>query len=246
MEDVFGIQEDISRQIVVGAEGEADTAAEERRVAERPIDDPVAYECYLRACHLMYDVDAGRADVAPCDSSMRPSKSPARCPLLLAMKGQLHWNTVNTSSWTPRQRSLEEADALANRALALDAGLAISPSSCAASWQERGDSPKQGLPDLYRAHELRPGDGNVLVEVSRFSLGAGSAPLAADGGPAGRDRTVEPAGSLAGGDVRPLGFTAGRREAARHASARHASWLPMPSMLHVGAAWLHGGGRAPD
>ena len=61
MDDVFGIQEDISRQIVAALKVKL-TAAEEQRVANRPIDDPVAYDSYLRACQVMYKLDAGSAD----------------------------------------------------------------------------------------------------------------------------------------------------------------------------------------
>lgn len=52
MDDVFGIQEEISRQIVAALEVRL-TTAEDRGVAERPIDDPVAYDCYLRAKEVM-------------------------------------------------------------------------------------------------------------------------------------------------------------------------------------------------
>ena len=103
MEDVFGIQEDISKQIVAALKVSL-TASEERRVAERPIDDPVAYECYLRACQLMYDwtPDAQTRAMRLVDEAIEIT---GEVPVLLAMKGQLHWNTVNTSLGLTRRRS---------------------------------------------------------------------------------------------------------------------------------------------
>ena len=48
MEDVCAIQEEISRKIVSALQVQL-TDAESRVVAQRPIDDPAAYDCYLRA-----------------------------------------------------------------------------------------------------------------------------------------------------------------------------------------------------
>jgi hypothetical protein len=54
MEDVFAIQEDISRQIVSALKVRL-TDAEERDVAARPIENPIAHDYYLRAYQVMYD-----------------------------------------------------------------------------------------------------------------------------------------------------------------------------------------------
>ena len=53
LDDVFEIQERLSRTIVDALKLKL-TRAEERRLAERPIEDVRAYECYLRARHEMY------------------------------------------------------------------------------------------------------------------------------------------------------------------------------------------------
>ena len=66
----------------------------EREVAERPIEDPIAYDCYLRAYQLMlnWTPDAQRRAVRLVDEALAIA---GEVPLLLAMKGQLRWNRVN-------------------------------------------------------------------------------------------------------------------------------------------------------
>lgn len=53
MEDVCATQEEIAREIVSALQVQL-TDAESRVVAQRPIDDPAAYDCYLRAQHEIY------------------------------------------------------------------------------------------------------------------------------------------------------------------------------------------------
>jgi tetratricopeptide (TPR) repeat protein len=207
------------------------TPSEERDVKERPFDNPVAYDAYLRASHLMYTwtPDSQRRAVRLVDEAIEIAGD---VPLLLAMKGQLHWNTVNMSL-DPSPTALEEADALAHRALALDPDcyLAIFVRGLVAG--TRGQ-PEIGLVDLYRAHHLRPGDGNVLVEVGRFSLAAGLRRWQATGDQLVAIEPLSPQCHLLVGLYHWLHGP--RREAARHAS-RAIELAPEPSMLHMGAAW---------
>jgi serine/threonine protein kinase len=169
IEDVFGIQEHISREIVSALKVTL-TAAESRGVAERPIDDPVAYDCYLRACHQMYHwtPEAQQLTVRLVDEAIAIV---GETPLLLAMKGQLQWNLVNLA-FDPAEAGLDRAAALADRALALDphSYLAIFVRGLVHATRGR---PEVGLIDLYRAHHLNPADANVLLEVCRYSLAAG-------------------------------------------------------------------------
>ena len=189
MDDVFGIQEDISRQIVAALQVTL-TATESREVAQRPIADPVAYDCYLRACHLMYDwtPEAQRHAMRLVGEAISIS---GEVPLLLAMQGQLHWNRVNIphapgkdsvvagepaqppdETADPIEQALARAEELAHRALAQDPDLhlAIFVRGLVAGTRGR---PEAGLVDLHRAHALRPSDANVLLELNRYSLAAG-------------------------------------------------------------------------
>src|SRR5512146_2578521 len=92
-DDVFGIQEEIARKIVAALQMTL-TESEARQVAARPIDDPVAYDCYLRARHAMYawTPDASQRGLQLVDDALTIVGDQ---PLLLATKAQLYWNEVN-------------------------------------------------------------------------------------------------------------------------------------------------------
>jgi non-specific serine/threonine protein kinase len=165
VEDVFGIQEQISHQIVSALEITlSDT--EERQNAEHPIDDIVAYDCYLRARQVMYNwtPEAHRRALRLVDEAIGIVGD---TPLLLATAGQIHWNSVNMNI-VSAEEGLGLASDFANRALAIDPGypLAIFVRGLVAGM--RGQS-EAALKDLYRAHQLRPGDANIMVELIRYS-----------------------------------------------------------------------------
>ena len=132
IDDVFAIQEEISRKIVKALRVQL-TDTESRKVAERPIDNPAAYDCYLQAHHEMLRftpdsldraqklVDAGLAIIG-------------ENPLLLATRGMVSWYFVNFSI-RPDERYLDEATSCAARALAQDPN-AFLASSCA-GWSPR-------------------------------------------------------------------------------------------------------------
>ncbi|MGD8699001.1 MAG: protein kinase, partial [Gemmatimonadales bacterium] len=61
MEDVFEIQERLARTIVEQLKVTL-RPEEERRIAERPVSDPVAYECYVRAKHELAKWTRGALD----------------------------------------------------------------------------------------------------------------------------------------------------------------------------------------
>ena len=169
MDDVFGIQEEISRQIVKALKVRL-TDTEEREVAARPIDDPVAYDCYLRARQLTYswtEEDQHRA-LRLVDEAIDIM---GEAPLLLATKGQITWNMVN-SSVTPAEEGLPKALELVDRALELDPNhhVAIFVRGLVAATRGQSDA---ALRDLYRAHSLSPGDANVLCEWCRWSVSSG-------------------------------------------------------------------------
>jgi len=167
--DVFGIQEEIARKIV-GALEMTLTPSEERRVAARPVSDPVAYDCYLRARHAMYawTPDASELALRLVDEAMRIV---GEAPLLLATKAQLRWNEVNMNL-APASVSLPRALDLVERALALEPGHALAIFVRGLVSGARGRQ-EEALPDLYLAHEMWPVDANVLAEVCRFSNTAG-------------------------------------------------------------------------
>lgn len=169
MEDVFGIQEEISRQIVSALHLKlSDT--EETQVGARPIDDVVAYDCYLRARREMYlwTPEAQRRALKLVDQAM---EIVGESPLLLATSGLIHWGMVQTGLVKPEE-GLPRAEELATRALAVDAdsGLAVFVRGITAGL---GGRRMEALKDLYRAKELLPDDSTVLAEVCRYSQSSG-------------------------------------------------------------------------
>jgi serine/threonine protein kinase/tetratricopeptide (TPR) repeat protein len=168
IEDVFGIQEDISRQIVSALKVRL-TDSEAREVAGRPINNPVAFDCYLRARQVMYHwtPEAQQQALRLVDQAM---DIVGKTPLLLATKGQIHWNVVQTGLGP--EEGLERASDLTAQALELepDHDLAIYVRGLVSGTLGHTEA---ALVDLYRTRQRRPGDGNVLVELCRYSLSAG-------------------------------------------------------------------------
>lgn len=168
-EDVFGIQEEIARKIVAALRMTL-TETENEQVATRPIENAAAYDCYLRARHAMYSwaPDASTRGMRLVDDALAIV---GNTPLLLATKAQLYWNEVNMNV-APAAVRLPQAMAHVERALKLDPrhALAIFVRGLVAGSQGRQE---QALPDLYLAHELWPGDANILAELCRFSNTAG-------------------------------------------------------------------------
>ena len=165
-EDVFAIQEEISRKIVEALQVRL-TEGEAQALAERPIDNVMAYECYLRARHELYSTGLERARKLVDDGLAIMDEN----PLLLATKAFVLWHFVNQSVGSA-ERQLNEAAACAEKALARDphCSLAIFTRGLVAA--KRGDL-THALPDLRRAAELKPGDGGILAELGRHAFAAG-------------------------------------------------------------------------
>jgi adenylate cyclase len=167
--DVFGIQEEIALKIVSALKIKLTDSGEQRAVS-RPIDNVVAYDCYMRARQEMYNWVPAAQDRANrlVDEALGIVGENS---LLLATKGQIVWNKVNTMM-DPDERHLDEAAECARRALALDPEdfLGIFLRGLVAG--VRGET-ANALRDIYRAHLLRPGDPNVLAEMCRFAEASG-------------------------------------------------------------------------
>ena len=169
VEDVFAIQEEISRKIVAALKVKL-TETESRNIAERPIDNAAAYDYFMRARHEVYSftadglgrakrlVDAGLALIG--DN-----------PLLLATRGMVSWYYLNFSIDSD-ERYLDEAAIYATRALEQD------PDNYFAIFLRGLVAFKRGeveiaLRDLRKAHDLKPRDSMVLGELLRLFMSAG-------------------------------------------------------------------------
>ncbi len=222
-EDIFGIQEEIARKVVAALRMTL-TESEDRQVAARPIENPVAYDCYLRARHAMYSwtPDASQRGLRLVDDALAIV---GNTPLLLATKAQLYWNEVNMNL-APAALRLPQASEHVDRALAIDPRHALAIFVRGLVSGSRG-RPEEALPDLYLAHELWPGDANILAELSRFSNTAG---LRHHGRLVERLALIDPLTAISALVVSSWHWTGGRFEEGV-ASCRRALELAAPASM---------------
>jgi TolB-like protein len=168
VDDVFAIQEEISRKIVNALQVKL-TDTESRKVAERPIDNPAAYDCYLRAHQEML-----RFTPTSLDRAQRLADEGLALigenPLLLATRGLVSWYYLNFSV-RPDERYLDEASSFATRALDRDPGAFLGIYLRGLVAAKRGDI-EGAVRDIRRACALKPGDAATL-ELMRFLFTAG-------------------------------------------------------------------------
>ena len=168
VDDVFAIQEEISRKIVKALKVQL-TDTESRKVAERPIDNAAAYDCYLQAHHEMVRFTPAALERAQklADAGLALIGENA---LLLATRGIVSWYYLNFSI-RPEERYLDEAASFARRALDKDpeSYLGIYLRGLVAA--KRGDI-EGAVRDIRHACTRKPGDAATL-ELMRFLFTAG-------------------------------------------------------------------------
>jgi non-specific serine/threonine protein kinase len=169
IEDVFAIQEEISRKIVNALQLRL-TDAEARGLAERPIDNAAAYDCYMRARHEVYRFTPEGLDRAQklVDAGLALIGENA---LLLATRGMVSWYYINFSI-RPEEQYLNEAAFYAARALEQDAKSYFGIFLRGLVASKRGDI-ESAIRDLRIAREQKPGDAMILNELIRHFFSAG-------------------------------------------------------------------------
>ena len=227
--DVFGIQEEIARKIVAALKVTL-TDLDQRRSTSRPIENLVAYDCYLRARQEMYAWTPESLDRSNhlVDQALVIVGENA---LLLATKGQIAWNKIN-AMLDPDERHLDDAAELARRALLLepDNYLGLFLRGIVAGL--RGQT-AAALRDMYRAHQLRPGDSNVLTEMCRFANASGIMVP----GFVEKLVSMDPLTPVTWSVVEFDHFVNGRITEAVSAARRALELASEVSMLHIFAAW---------
>lgn len=227
--DVFGIQEEIALKIVAALKVKL-TPSEERQAAQRPIPNVIAYDAYLRARQEMYHwtPDSLRRAHRLVNEALAIMGD---VPLLLATKGQLHWNEANLN--LAGAEALVQAEEAAARALVLDPSLPLAIFVRGLVAGSRGQL-EQALPDLYRAHELSPNDANMMTELIRFSNVAG---LRHHGEVVDRVLAIDPLTPITPLCASSYHWVNGKWEEMAAAARRAVELAPEPSMLHAIAAW---------
>jgi non-specific serine/threonine protein kinase len=158
LDDVFNIQETISRKIVTALKIKL-TPAEDKHMLERPLPDPEAYRHYLMAKHeiLNYSQDA----LARALEYLEAGESlVGKNALLLAAKGQVYWQYINAGI-SSDMAYLARARECADQALELDPESAHAYRLLGLISVQEGDS-QRAVHLLKRAITADPNDSDTL------------------------------------------------------------------------------------
>jgi eukaryotic-like serine/threonine-protein kinase len=117
LDDVFAIQENISRQIVAALKIQL-SPAEDKQMLERPLPDADAYRYYLMAKHEILNYSREALDRA-LEYLEKGEALVGKNVLLLSAKGQVYWQFVNAGISSDPEY-LVKAKACADEAFRLD------------------------------------------------------------------------------------------------------------------------------
>jgi tetratricopeptide (TPR) repeat protein len=250
MDDVFAMQERVSRAIVDALQV-ALTPAESRRLAERPVSNEVAYECLVRARDELYrgTLDALTRGIALLDRGLEVGGENA---WLLGTKAELLFRRHDLRP-TGDYRSVREGQAIALRALELEPRCAVAEVSLGMLKVFEPPGAVSALPHLRRAVELEPNNVDALIWLAiveymleRIDQSAAAAARVATLDPIFLQFSAWPAGIAALGGR----FVEADRLFAPFVAAAHvaptlgplyANWLlaPMRRVEELGAHALH-------
>jgi serine/threonine protein kinase len=152
LDDVFDIQEKVSRSIVEALRIHL-SHSEDSRLARRTISDPGVYDDWLRARHLVrnYGTEGLDEAIAKLEAGLRRIGDN---PQIMAGLAELHCHVAALGG---QDADYERAEAWAARALERDAGLAQAHVTLAIVWIIRGQ-PRAALEHLKQALAAEPGD----------------------------------------------------------------------------------------
>lgn len=159
LDDVFAIQETLSRAIVQALRV-ALTPDESARLRQRPIADIRAYEWYLRARQELLKFTKDGLDRA-IECLEKASAIAGENVLLLAATGEAYWQYVNAGI-SADQSYLDKADACARRVIELDPASPHGHRIAGLVRVHRGDLPA-ALRQLRQALEREPNDPDSLL-----------------------------------------------------------------------------------
>ncbi len=162
LEDVFAIQENISRQIVAALQVKL-SAAEDKQMLARPLPDVNAYRYYLMAKHeiLTYTSEALDRALEYLEMGERLVGENA---LLLSAKGQVYWQYVNAGISSDPEY-LVKAKHCADEALALEPQSAHAFRLLGLISVQEGETQK-AVKLLKRSIAIDPNDSDTLAWYS--------------------------------------------------------------------------------
>jgi len=165
LDDVFEVQDRVSESIV-DALNLTFSSDEKEKLLERPIENPHAYECYLRARHnlSLSTRESFKQAISTLENGLRLFGDNA---LLLATLGEAYWLHIDFGYETD-QTYLDRAAELAERALSLDPGSAHGKNLLASLQRARGDLTTASRL-MMEAHRAEPNDVGILVYAAWYS-----------------------------------------------------------------------------
>ena len=191
LEDVFDIQERISRQIVDELKMKL-TPSEDRRLADRKITDVRAYDCYQRARQEAYNFS--EAGLARALSLIEDALAiVGDNELLYAAQGTVYWQYVNAGI-RPDDRYVDMAEECARKIFRFDSESAAGFLLLGLVQMARGHR-ADGLRSLKRTLAIEPNNVHALSELGRLYLVSGKTREARDA--AGRMLALDPLSPVA-------------------------------------------------
>jgi TolB-like protein len=161
VEDVFDMQEKVSRAIVDELRIALDPG-EDRRLATRPVDNLVAFECYLKARHQIWSLTEEALDEAH-ELLKRGLAVMPDSGVLLATRAVANCQYLNFMCKSPSTYPglMQEARVWATRAVDLDPESSITHYSlgCVDFF---GENPPGAVANWVRAVQLNPNDSDAL------------------------------------------------------------------------------------
>jgi TolB-like protein/tRNA A-37 threonylcarbamoyl transferase component Bud32 len=177
LEDVFEIQERLSRQIVDALRLRL-TPAEDRRLAQRPIEDVRAYEYYLLARQEIWSFNTQSLDHA-LQLVRRAQDIVGDNELLFVAEGLIYWQHVNVGIVPVSQYDeyLRKAEACAAKVFALNPESSKGHGLRGAIRHNRAD-PNGAARDYKKALVLDPNDPEALLWLGYHYAASGRPDLA--------------------------------------------------------------------
>jgi serine/threonine-protein kinase len=169
VEDVFAMQEKVSRT-VVDALRVTMAPHEDRRLAERPIEDIRAYEAYLQARQLMWTFTVESLDRA-CRILENALAAVGENARLIGTLGHAHLHYLETGDPGAKQH-IAEAERCAERLAAIDGDSILLHSLRGQIHYQRGEI-REAIVAFERARALDPNDANVACYLALQYLMAG-------------------------------------------------------------------------
>jgi non-specific serine/threonine protein kinase len=169
LDDVFDIQEKVSRSIVDALKLKL-SPEEKKRIAERPIADVQAYECYLKSRQEIW-----RFSEEGLERALQLIKNGLEIvgdnELLYGAMGTAYWMYINAGI-KGDEHYLQKAEECARKVFKLNPDSALGYFLRGSIFTNRGKV-QEGVKDLKRALEIDPNNSDTLLVLGRVLAGCG-------------------------------------------------------------------------